>query len=123
MENEESEYVQRALPEDSTIISFHLRQKLYPLMLRSVLLKNTIGNNEEKTHHSSKNQPPKRHRGFFMGPSASSGYLCTAHYWKTERRRSEVCKEGAMQRYPDLARGDLKNSIFFLVEVDSGKPQ
>ena len=56
-----------------------------------------------------------------MGPSARSGYLCTAPDWKTERRRSEVCKEGAVQRYPDLARGDLKNSISFLVEVDSVK--
>ena len=32
-------------------------------------------------------------RGFFIGPSARSGYLCTAPGWKTERRRSEVCKK------------------------------
>ena len=48
-----------------------------------------------------------------MGPSARSGYLCTALDWKTERRRSEVCKESAVQKYPYLERGDLKNSISF----------
>ena len=46
------------------------------------------------------------------------GYLCNAPDWKTERQRSEICKEGAVQRYSDLARGDLKNSISFLEEVD-----
>ena len=56
------------------------------------------------------------HRGFFMGPSARS-----APDWKTERRRSEVCKEDAVQRYPDLSRGDLKNFISFSVEIDSVK--
>ena len=58
-----------------------------------------------------------------MAPSARSRYLCAAPDRKTERRRSEVCKEGAVQRYPNLARGDLKNSISFLVEVDSVKSQ
>ena len=56
-----------------------------------------------------------------MAPSARSRYLYTAPDWKTERRRSEVCKEGAVQRNPYLARGDLKNSISFAVEVDSVK--
>ena len=57
-------------------------------------------------------------RGFFMAPSARSGYLCIAPDWKTERQRSKVCKEGAVQIYPYLTRGDL-NAISFLVEVDS----
>ena len=61
------------------------------------------------------------HRGFFMGPSARSAYPCTTPAWKTERRRREVCKEDAVQRYPDFARGGLKNSISFSVEVDSAK--
>ena len=63
--------------------------------------------------------------GFFMCPSARSEYLCIAPDWKTERRRSWVCKEGAVQGYPDLARGELKNSIIisFFVEVDSMKYQ
>ena len=44
----------------------------------------------------------RSNRGFFMGPSARSGYPCTALDWKTERRRSEFCKESAVQRYPYL---------------------
>ena len=72
--------------------------------------------NFQKWHKES-----SRYRGLFMVPSARSGYLCTAPDWKTERRRSEVCKEGAVQRYSDLARGGLKNSVSFSEEVDSAK--
>ena len=41
----------------------------------------------------------RAHRGFFMGLSARSGYLFPACDWKTERRRSEVCKEQAGKGY------------------------
>ena len=58
-----------------------------------------------------------------MGASARSGYLYTAPDWKTERRRSEACGEGVMQRYSDFIRGDLKNSVSFLVEVGSVKSE
>ena len=59
------------------------------------------------------------YREFIIGPSARSGYLCTALDRKTTRKRGEVCREGAVQNYPDLRRGDSKKSIFFLVEVGS----
>ena len=54
-----------------------------------------------------------------IGPSARSGYLCR----KAARKRGEVCREGAVQYYPDLARGDSKKSIFLLVEIDSVRSQ
>ena len=51
-----------------------------------------------------------RYRGLILHGSECD--LCTAPDWKTERQRSEVCKEGNHEDF-------MKIFISFLVEVDS----
>ena len=49
---------------------------------------------------------------FFKSPRARSGYLFTAPSLQTSLLRRSVFQSGAVQRYPDLALGPMKNPLY-----------
>ena len=49
--------------------------------------------------------------GYFQHPRAILGYLCTAPSSQTSLLRRSVFQSGAVQRYPYLALGPIKNPL------------